>query len=405
MNKLAVRTRVDESSLERLLGLDSSKIGFYGEVKQKIQELEAANLGLRSKGNELQAMFDSISDGVVVYDHHGVVQHRNHVCPKLFPQETLPGCSCRELFHPEHESSPLQCPVERALTGERVEISFTSQLSKEKIRYFDVTATPIEDVHGERNRALVFLRDVTEKRIQELHLMQTEKLSSIGVLAAGVAHEINNPLSSVAGYAEALLRRLNEDEALLEDPRLDDFPKYLQVIIRESYRCKGIIDCLLSFSRKSDGSVSNVNINDILKEVLELVRYKSRYERIDIQMNLQSDLPDVVGDPSGLRQVCMNLLINAHQAINGAGLVEISTSSSEQSTVLFQIRDTGSGISREAIDQIWDPFFTTKEVGQGLGLGLAVTYNIVKRHGGDITVESQKGKGSKFTVRMPACQK
>lgn len=405
MNKLAVRTRVDESSLERLLGLDSSKIGFYGEVKQKIQELEAANLGLRSKGNELQAMFDSISDGVVVYDHHGVVQHRNHVCPKLFPQETLPGCSCRELFHPEHESSPLQCPVERALTGERVEISFTSQLSKEKIRYFDVTATPIEDVHGERNRALVFLRDVTEKRIQELHLMQTEKLSSIGVLAAGVAHEINNPLSSVAGYAEALLRRLNEDEALLEDPRLDDFSKYLQVIIRESYRCKGIIDCLLSFSRKSDGSVSNVNINDILKEVLELVRYKSRYERIDIQMNLQSDLPDIVGDPSGLRQVCMNLLINAHQAINGAGLVEISTSSSEQSTVLFQIRDTGSGISRDAIDQIWDPFFTTKEVGQGLGLGLAVTYNIVKRHGGDITVESQKGKGSKFTVRMPACQK
>lgn len=405
MNKLAVRTRVDESSLERLLGLDNSKIGFYGEVKQKIQELEAANLGLRSKGNELQAMFDSISDGVVVYDHHGVVQHRNHVCPKLFPQETLPGCSCRELFHPEHESSPLQCPVERALTGERVEISFTSQLSKEKIRYFDVTATPIEDVHGERNRALVFLRDVTEKRIQELHLMQTEKLSSIGVLAAGVAHEINNPLSSVAGYAEALLRRLNEDEALLEDPRLDDFPKYLQVIIRESYRCKGIIDCLLSFSRKSDGSVSNVNINDILKEVLELVRYKSRYERIDIRMNLQSDLPDIVGDPSGLRQVCMNLLINAHQAINGAGLVEISTSSSEQSTVLFQIRDTGSGISRDAIDQIWDPFFTTKDVGQGLGLGLAVTYNIVKRHGGDITVESQKGKGSKFTVRMPACQK
>ena len=122
-------------------------------------------------------------------------------------------------------------------------------------------------------------------------------------------------------------------------------------------------------------------------------------------MNLQNDLPDVVGDPSGLRQVCMNLLINAHQAINGAGVVEISTSSSEQSMVLFQIRDTGSGISREAIDQIWDPFFTTKEVGQGLGLGLAVTYNIVKRHGGDITVESQKGKGSKFTVRMPACQK
>ena len=405
MSKLVIRTKMDETSLERLLGLESSKIGFYSEVKQKIQELEAANQGLRNKSNELQAMFDSIGDGVVVYDHSGVVQHRNHVCPQLFPKETLPGCSCRELFHPEQESAPLQCPVERALTGERVEISFASRHNRGKIRYFDVTATPIEDIHGEMNRALIFLRDVTEKRVQELQLMQAEKLSSIGVLAAGVAHEINNPLSSVAGYAEALLRRLKSEDSLLEDPRLDDFSKYLQVIIRESYRCKGIIDCLLSFSRKSDGSVSDINLNDIIQEVLELVRYKSRYEKVDIRMNLQKDLPDVTGDPVGLRQVCMNLLMNAHQAIKGAGIVEISTSTSDQSMVLFQISDNGCGISRDNIDQIWDPFFTTKEVGQGLGLGLAVTYNIVKRNGGDITVESQSGKGSKFTVRMPICRK
>jgi signal transduction histidine kinase len=238
-----------------------------------------------------------------------------------------------------------------------------------------------------------------------MQLMQAEKLSSIGVLASGVAHEINNPLSSVAGYAEALLRRFNEEHSLAEDPRLDVFPKYLQVIIRESYRCKGIIDCLLSFSRKSDGSVSNVNINEILNEVLELIQYKSRYEKIEIQTNLQPDLPEVVSDPTGLRQVCMNLLINAHQAISGAGIVEITTKMSKQSMVMVQISDSGCGISKDAIDQIWDPFFTTKDVGQGIGLGLAVTYNIIKRLGGDISVESQVGKGSKFTVRMPACQK
>jgi PAS domain S-box-containing protein len=405
MDKAAIRTRMDESSLERLLGLDSSKIGFYAEVKQKIHELEAANLGLRSKSSEFQALFDAISDGVIVYDNRGMVQHRNHVCPQYFPQETLPGCSCRELFHPEHGSAPLECPVERALAGERVEISIASLPSEGKIRYFDVTATPIEDMKGEQNRALLFLRDVTEKRHQELQLMQAEKLSSIGVLAAGVAHEINNPLSSVAGYAEALLRRFKEEHSLAEDPRFDAFPQYLQVIIRESYRCKGIIDCLLSFSRKSDGSVSSVNINEILNEVLELVRYKSHYDKIEIQTNLQSDLPYVIGDPTGLRQVCMNLLINAHQAISGAGLVEITTAMTKQSMVMFQIRDSGCGISKEAIEQIWDPFFTTKSVGQGTGLGLAVTYNIIKRLGGDISVESQVGKGSKFTVRMPACQK
>jgi len=404
MDRIAVRTRMDESSLERLLGLDSSKIGFYAEVKQKIHELEAANLGLRSKSSELQAMFDSISDGVIVYDNGGMVQHRNHVCPQYFPQQTLPGCSCSELFHPENESAPLDCPVERALAGERVEISISSLPTEGKARYFDVTATPIEDMKGEQNRALLFLRDVTEKRVQEMQLIQAEKLSSIGVLAAGVAHEINNPLSSVAGYAEALLRRFKEADSLSEDQRLEDFPKYLQVIIRESYRCKGIIDSLLSFSRKTDGSVANININEILNEVLELVRYKSRYDKIEIQTRLQSDLPDVLADPTGLRQVCMNLLINAHQAINGPGLVEISTGMAKN-MVMFQIKDSGCGIPKDAIDQIWDPFFTTKEVGQGNGLGLAVTYNIIKRLGGTISVESQVGKGSKFTVRIPACQR
>jgi signal transduction histidine kinase len=334
-----------------------------------------------------------------------MVQHRNHVCPQYFPQKTLPGCSCRELFHPEHESVPHDCPVERALAGERVEVSIASLPAEGKTRYFDVTATPIEDTKGEQNRALLFLRDVTEKRLQEMQLIQAEKLSSIGVLAAGVAHEINNPLSSVAGYAEALLRRLKEEHGLREDPRLDVFPKYLEVIVRESYRCKGIIDSLLSFSRKSDGAVSNININEILQEVLELVRYKSHYDKIEIQTNLQDGLPDVIADPTGLRQVCMNLLINAHQAIDGAGVVEITTRMTKQSMVMFQIRDSGCGISRDAIDQIWDPFFTTKNVGQGNGLGLAVTYNIIKRLGGDISVESQVGKGSKFTVRIPACQK
>ncbi|HIJ86342.1 MAG TPA: PAS domain-containing protein [Desulfuromonadales bacterium] len=405
MDKLAVRTKMDESSLERLLGLDNSKIGFYAEVKQKIHELEAANLGLRSKGNELQAVFDSISDGVIVYDNSGKVQHRNHVCPRYFPQETLPGCSCRELFHPEHESSPLNCPVERALTGERVEISIASASASGKTRYFDVTATSIEDSRGEQNRVLVFLRDVSEKRLHELQLMQAEKLSSLGVLASGVAHEINNPLSSVAGYAEALLRRFKDEQSLAGDARLEDFEKYLHVIVRESYRCKGIIDSLLSFSRKSDGSVSNININDILTEVFDLVRFKSRFEKIDVRIDLQQDLPDILGDPAGLRQVCMNLLMNALQAITGPGIVEISTRTAEQSSVMLQIRDSGCGIAKDVIEQIWDPFFTTKDVGQGLGLGLAVSYNIIKRHGGDINVESQVGKGSKFSVRMPTCPK
>jgi signal transduction histidine kinase len=398
----ARRTHIDEDSLDRLLGLESSKIGFYAEVRQKIHELEAANLGLRAKTSELQAVFGAISDGVAIYDCNGRVQHRNHICPSLFPRETLVGTSCSTLFHPDQSHSPANCPVERALTGESVQISFTSNRDGTEPRYFDVTATPVE-VPGVRPKALIFLRDVTEKRLQELQLLQAEKMSSIGLLAAGVAHEINNPLTSVAGYAEALLRRFRDETSLQEDARLDVFPKYLDVIIREAYRCKGIIDCLLSFSRKSDGSMEQVAINDILKEVLELVRHKARYEKIEIRQDFQSDLPQVRGDGAGLRQVFMNLLINAHQAIKGSGTVEIATRGNGANVNII-VRDTGYGIHPDLLDRIWDPFFTTKKVGQGLGLGLAVTFNIVKRHGGEIKVESQQGEGSVFTVSLPVAQ-
>jgi PAS domain S-box-containing protein len=400
--KKILRTRVDEASLDRLLGLESSKIGFYSEVKQKIQELEAANLGLRAKSSELQAVFDSISDGVAIYDSDGCVQHRNHNCPRMFPLETLVGRPCSKLFHPDQEHAPEQCPVERALRGESVQVSFTSTVSGLDTRYFDATVTPIEG-HNGKNRALMFLRDVTDRRSQELQLVQAEKMSGIGVLAAGVAHEINNPLTSVAGYAEALLRRFRDDAELTRDPRLADFQKYLEVIMRETYRCKGIIDSLLSFSRKSDGSVGSVDLNCVLQEVLELVRHKSRYEHIEIVELFQQDLPPVLGDGSGLRQVFMNLLLNAHQAIDGAGVVEISTFAEENMGVI-RIKDSGCGIPPGQLAQIWNPFFTTKTVGQGVGLGLAITYNIIQRQGGEIQVESQKGEGATFTVRLPLCQ-
>jgi len=374
----------------------------YGTT-QDITERKQAEVELRNKTNELQAIFDSISDGIVVYDENGLIQHHNLISPQLFPKEISPGKSCREIFHPETSSLPRECPVEKAFRGERAETSLVSERNAHKTQYVDVTATPIRDALGEKNRALVFFRDISEKRLQEMHLIQTEKMSSIGVLATGIAHEINNPLTSVAGYAEALQRRFRDQPDLKDDFRLDVFPHYLEVIIRESYRCKGIIDHLLNFGRKSDGMAITVDMNEVLLEILELIRNQPGFRQIEVVTNLQRDLPPVLGDPSGLRQVCMNLLINAHQAIKGAGRVELATGCANSALVSISIRDTGSGIEQSIIDRIWDPFFTTKEVGKGIGLGLALTYNIVKRHGGDIRVESRVGEGSQFTVLLPVC--
>jgi two-component system, sporulation sensor kinase E len=379
-------------------------VKLYGTT-QDITSRKQAEVDLRNKTNELQAIFDSIGDGITVYDQSGCVQHHNLITPQFFPGEILPGARCQGIFHPATSVQPQDCPVERALKGERVDISLVSAREGQKTRYLDITATPIKDALGEKNRALVFFRDVSEKILQEMHLIQTEKMSSIGVLATGIAHEINNPLTSVAGFAEALLRRFRDEPALKEDLRLDVFPHYLDVIVREVYRCKGIIDHLLSFGRKSDGSSAMVDLNLLLQEVLELLQYQPDFKKIRVVTNLQQNLPRLHGDSSGLRQVCMNLLVNAHQAVKEKGFVDVSTTLTDDRMISMVVRDTGSGMSQEILDRIWEPFFTTKDVGKGLGLGLALTYNTVKSLGGEIRLESKVGEGSQFTVLLPVCRK
>ncbi len=391
------------SVVEPSVNIARQVVKLYGTT-QDITERKQHEVRLRNKKNELQAIFDSVNDGVIVFDHSGSIQHFNHICSQFFPAEILSGGGCRDVFHPDMAVSPLTCPVELALQGERVETSMVSAREGHNTRYIDITANPIKDELGEKTRALVFLRDVTQKRVHEMQLIQTEKMSSIGVLATGIAHEINNPLTSVAGYAEALLRRFRDEPSLGHDSRLEVFPKYLEVIVREAHHCKGIIGSLLNFGRKSDGMLGTVNLNSLLLEIIELLRHQPNYAEMEVITDLKEQIPAILGDSSGLRQVFMNLMINACHAIKDGGLVEVSTSYSENDRVMYvQIRDTGCGITHDVIDRIWDPFFTTKEVGEGVGLGLALTYNIVKRHGGEIKVESHVGSGSTFTVLLPVC--
>lgn len=370
----------------------------YGTT-QDITARKQIEVELRNKTNELEAIFYSIGDGITVYDHDGRVQHHNLISPRLFPGKIEAGKSCQDIFHADGDGQ--DCPVERALRGERVDASLVLPQEGQKVRYLDITATPIKDAMEGKNRALVFFRDVSAKRMQELHLIQTEKMSSLGVLATGIAHEINNPLTSIAGFAEALQRRFRDQSDLQADNRLNDFPHYLEVIVRESYRCKAIIDHLLSFGRKSDGFPVKIDLNRVLQEIIELLRYQSSDQKVRVITNLQVDLPRFFGDPSGLRQVCMNLLVNAHHAIKGPGVIEVKTRKVGDATIVMVIRDTGCGIAANLLDRIWEPFFTTKEVGKGVGLGLALTYDIVKRHGGEIHVESSIDEGSKFTVQLP----
>ncbi len=232
------------------------------------------------------------------------------------------------------------------------------------------------------------LREFTTKRI-----MESERLAHIGQLAAGVAHEINNPLQGIVTYSHLLLERATVGNGTRES---------LEKIVQQADRCRGIIRGLLDFSRqrKPDKRISNVN--RVLEECVSLVDQQALFINIRIVKHLSQDLPQVLMDPSQIQQIFMNLIINAAEAMNGTGQLTLTTRHVPvDSAVEVAFTDTGHGISEEDQDRIFDPFFTTKEVGHGTGLGLAISYGIIKEHKGTISVESQVGKGTTFTIRLP----
>jgi two-component system NtrC family sensor kinase len=222
-------------------------------------------------------------------------------------------------------------------------------------------------------------------------LIRTEKLASLGQLAAGVAHEINNPLGTITIFAHLVLKSLPED-----DPRRAD----VQMIIDEANRTKEIVQGLLSFARETKMRPGATNINHILEDVLNLVVNQSLFHNIKIEKTLAENLSPTYADGTQLKQVFLNIILNAAQAMNGSGDLFITTErDAANQHITIKIRDTGSGIPPEVMGKLFDPFFTTKE--KGTGLGLAISYGIIERHQGKIDVETEIGKGSTFIVTLP----
>jgi len=223
----------------------------------------------------------------------------------------------------------------------------------------------------------------------QTQLIRTEKLASLGQLAAGVAHEINNPLGTITIYAHLLLKGIDKD-----DPRRED----VELIVNESNRAKEIVQGLLSFARETKLRPGPVNVNDLMEDVLGLVVNQSLFHNIKIRKSLFQGLPTIVADETQLKQVFLNIILNAAQAMEGNGKLSITTIP-ERKHIKVKIRDTGPGIPPEVVKNIFSPFFTTKE--KGTGLGLAISYGIIERHSGKIDVDTELGKGSTFTISLP----
>jgi two-component system NtrC family sensor kinase len=247
-----------------------------------------------------------------------------------------------------------------------------------------------QDEMGDLIRA--FNRMQEKLQVSQRQLVMSGKLASVGKLAAGVAHEINNPLTAVLTFADDLL-----DDAAPDDPRREDY----EIIKRETMRCRGIVRNLLDFARQDKPHVSAVDINEVLTRTLVLVERLAQFQNAVIRTDLQPSLPLVRGDAGQLQQVYLNLLVNAAEAMPQGGEIYIETSHGKGDPLITTIvRDTGAGMSDEQRSRIFEPFFSTKE-GRTQGLGLSVTWGILEQHGGSIDVTSNPEEGTTFIVRLP----
>jgi two-component system NtrC family sensor kinase len=238
-------------------------------------------------------------------------------------------------------------------------------------------------------------RDEKLKEYTKEKIMESERLALVGQLSANVAHELNNPLQGIVTYSHLLL----EDSACEDN---EDVKSNLQKIVVQANRCRDIIRGLLDFSRHKNPDKTLCNVNSLLQGCISLVEKQAIFLNIKVVQILQSDLPMVILDPSQVERVFLNLIINAAEAMDGNGILTLTTKNNqEMKTVEIKVQDTGHGIAAENMKKIFDPFFTTKETGHGVGLGLAISYGIVKEHKGDLTVESELEKGTTFTVSLP----
>src|SRR5882672_5787750 len=266
-------------------------------------------------------------------------------------------------------------------------------------KIFRLTAAPVEPMGDGGTHAVLLIEDVTGAKRLERQMLLMERLTTAGRLAAGVAHELNNPLATIAGCAESLQGRLAEAGAT-RAAELDDFSRYLRLIEEEAYRCKEITGSLLGFVRDPGSLRSSIDVNAVVSRTVELLSRQSRFADRRVVTELASGLPPVAANEGQLQQVCLGLGSNALEAMEGRGTLTIR-SRALRGEVEIEFEDEGPGISPENLSRIFDPFFTTKPPGQGTGLGLAIAQGIVTDHGGRLEVASRPSQGSVFRVVLP----
>ncbi len=358
---------------------------------------------------EWERTFDAITDMVWIEDGRQQVIRANHalLARTGYSKTEVTNKLCGELIE-KIGITPAGCLCSATLKDKRPSFQ---ELKSGSGGIFSFWAYPLTDEEGRLYAIVHYLKDVTAQKRIEQQLIRTDKLASLGTLVAGIAHEINNPLGIIAGYSEALIERAAAPQ-LKDVAEFEDFPEYLKTIHSEIFRCKGILKSLLEFARPSGGTFREIDINELIKEVLLLLKHRTARLKHTIELKLNREVPKIYADAGSFRQLLMNLLLNAIYFTPEGGSITIRTARDDTADeprfagcphrVRLSVTDTGTGIPGDFIDKVFDPFFTTKPVGEGTGLGLTICHKIVEEHDGAIDVESEPGKGATFTITLPS---
>jgi two-component system, NtrC family, sensor kinase len=286
-------------------------------------------------------------------------------------------------------------------SGEIERIEQETATGRGEIRNWLISKIPMwADSSGEVSHVITVGEEVTDRVEANRAVARAEKLAAVGRLAAGVVHEINNPLATISACAESLESRLIEG-AFDGSPMVEDLREYLGLIRSEAFRCKTITNGLLDFSRTRTSDHVTIDLGDVIASVIRLLSHQKRRSAVEFCLNIAKDLASVSGDPGQLQQALIALATNALDAMVLSGILTIDAKN-DGDKVVVEVTDNGVGIAPENLPKIFEPFFTTKEIGKGTGLGLAVCYGILTEHGGSLDVQSTVGVGTTFTITLPA---
>jgi PAS domain S-box-containing protein len=379
------------------------KLGLFRNLSE-IKRLQEELVEFVVRHQAIQAAADKANIAIAILQDQGGIEalHRyvNEAYCRItgYSTEELLNMGIGDILHPDDRQKGLGTYRAR-LRGEKLDMAYERRITRKDGEVITTLLSGARSIYNREVAVFLFLRDITERKKMEASMWLSQRLASIGRLAAEIAHEINNPLTSVLTFNQLMGRIIGQEPFPVE--RVGELRDYIGFLGAEAGRCAEIARNLLDFSRQGEINFKENNINEILIKTVDVMRHPAEMKGIQIVTSYAPDLPQVYCDFRRLQQAVVNLIMNAFEAMPNGGVLSVSTEFiRDQSMVILTISDTGTGISAENLGKVFEPFFTSKAEGKGVGLGLSVAYGIIQQHHGEIHVQSEVGKGTTFSVHL-----